>query len=281
MNTTFVVPGVPDATGHYVHELPIQLDDAVSLAPLWHAKRGTFLLHVPYIGAFRVTDGARIEVAAAASVDQASIDAYLHGCVRAALLQQRGEIALHGVCLLPPERAEAVVICGASATGKSTLAAELCRRGWKLMADDLTRVECVDPAPQVWPSDTCVKLWRDACEMLDIDATDLPRIRRNVERYSVSVPSHDQPVGLRLVLELRYQGQGLEPLPSAADRMLLLNRHVFRRRQIAALGMQVEHGKAVMRVAVPSIAGLLHGSRTQPVQSLANRVEEALLWIPR
>jgi hypothetical protein len=281
MNEAFAIPGVPDASMSYVDQLPDWLDDAVSLSPFWQARSGELLLQVPHVASFRVLNGDRVEVAPLSGVDESAIDVYLRGSVRAALLQQRGEIALHAACLLPPGGAGAVAICGASTTGKSTLGAELCRRGWKLLADDLTRVQYLGQAAMAWPGDTCLRLWQHSCDLLGIATDGLPPVRRGIERYCVPMPSHEEPAALSIVLELRYRGTGVERVLSAADRIVLVNRHAFRRKQIAALGMQVEHGRAVMGLAAGCTAGLLHGSRTESVQTLADQVEEALSWNQR
>ena len=278
MNKTFLIPGIPDAHGYYVDTLP-EPKDARALLPFWQAKKDELFLRVPSVGGFRAFRGTMIEVALAPGVDPSAPQVYLQGAMRAALIQQRGEIALHASCVSPPSGGFAVALCGVSGAGKSTLAAALGRRGWTLLADDLTRVQPVLKGANAWPADSAVQLWKDSCEQMSIGYSSQQRVRPGAERFFVPMSSATSVLPLRLVLDLRYGGSGVARVDSPIEKMVLFNQHVFRRRQIAALEMQSEHAKAIVHLATRTEAGILHGSRTETSGSLADRVEEARLWI--
>ena len=79
----------------------------------------------------------------------------------AALLYQRGELALHaGVVAID---GGAVAFCGPSSAGKSTSAAWFARRGYPVVSDDLCRV-AMGPGslPCVWASTPRLKLSAEA-----------------------------------------------------------------------------------------------------------------------
>jgi len=283
MSSGFDIPGVPEALGLFVDDLPSRLEGGVELAPYWTARRGAMLLRVPGSATFLVEGGEKISVAAPVHVSTEEMEPYLDGVVRAALLQQRGDVALHAACVLPPNGHKAVAICGGSTLGKSTLAAELCARGWKLLSDNLTRVQCDANGPRVWPSDRAVKLWQEACDLLCVETTGLQRVRGDVKRYRVPMPTHTEvcPLGLVLVLRVQEPEQMLAPLQTPAERAAMMGHHVFRRRQIAALGVQAQHGAAVLRTAIACRGGVVYGARKRSPAALADAVEEALQWTHR
>ena len=86
----------------------------------------------------------------------------LHTSARAALIQERGELALEATTLAAPG-GRAVALCGFSGLGKSTIAAALSRRGWLLLADGVTRVTWDGTTATAWPSHGVLKLWWNAC----------------------------------------------------------------------------------------------------------------------
>jgi len=73
----------------------------------------------------------------------------------------------------------------------------------------------------------------------------------------------------------------LAPSQTTAERAAMMGHHVFRRRQIAALGVQVQHGAAVLRTAIACRGGVVYGARKRSPAALADAVEEALQWTHR
>ncbi|AFL87431.1 serine kinase of the HPr protein, regulates carbohydrate metabolism [Terriglobus roseus DSM 18391] len=278
MNNEFEITGVPDAKGVWVESLPEHLEDAVGLAAFWQARRGTLLLRVPYVGAYRVTNGDTIEVCPIDGVDPAALDLYLYGAARAALLHQRGELPLHASSLVPPGGDRAIALCGPSGAGKSTLAVELSRRGWTLVADDTTRVQCKDGTPMAWPSHPSVKLWHDTCDNFNVPVEGLRRVREDMNKFYFEMPVHPETVVLGSVVELLTTEGGLERVTSLPERMSLLSKHAFRPFQIAALQVQAQHMQTVATVATACNLWQLHGARVATVSALADSVEETAAW---
>ncbi len=230
------VPGVPGAEIHEVDSLPDTLEGAVHVPPFSMAKPGALLRIMPGIGKFLVRDGLIIEVCPERGADPIEVSQFLYGVVRAALIYQRGGFALHGACLAPPGGRDAIAIAGRSGAGKSTLAGELARRGWSLLSDDLTAIYQQPEGLMAWPSGAGIKLWRDACENLEIDLSGLARLSGERDKYTLPVETQREPAMLRAIFVLdRSRSGGLVQIEGPA-RLAALTENSFRPKFLAALG---------------------------------------------
>lgn len=98
---------------------------------------------------------------------------YLRGPIMGFILRRRGVIALHASAL--SFFGQAVVLCGASQSGKSTTAAALALRGTPVLCDDITPLRVSGDAFYVEPGYSHLGLWPDAVQNL-LGAPDaLPR----------------------------------------------------------------------------------------------------------
>jgi hypothetical protein len=89
---------------------------------------------------------------------------YLSGPVMGFILRRRGVLPLHAsaVCIA----AQAVVLCGESAAGKSTTAAALARTGVPVLTEDISPIQEENGALFVEPGYPRVCLWPDTVEKL-------------------------------------------------------------------------------------------------------------------
>jgi len=144
-------------------EVPTELPGASATGVMWQAGPGRFLLSVPGVARYLVEEGLRITVTPCCA-ERPRIISLLRMTPLAALLYQRGFLPLHGAAATC--ESGAVVIAGASSSGKSALLAALLADGWRLLADDLAIVGQADGGPVVWPTFGQVALWPDAAEAL-------------------------------------------------------------------------------------------------------------------
>jgi HPr Serine kinase C-terminal domain len=265
------VPGIPGATMRRVPALPTTLPDSVAVGAQTQAKPGQLLLVQPGAGIFLARDGNSIEFALEDEADPGAVSLILHGTARGALIHQRGELPLHAATLAPPSGEHAVAICGVSGAGKSTLAMELIRRGWRLVADDTTRVTWNGSEAIAWPSRDSIKLWRDACDAAAIDTDGLGRVMNNMDKYYVRVPAVDGPIRLGAIVVLAPQWDDT-PI-SAGERMAMISRNTYRPTHIAALGMRERHVRIVAQVVSASAVHRLANDKSLPPARLADAFE--------
>jgi hypothetical protein len=271
MHRSYAVHGLPDLDLRCVETVAPMASVGLSVGPNLQAASQQLRLTIPNVATFLICNGRSVEFAPEPGADPGTVQLYLNGTVRAALVHQRGELPLHAASLVPPGGRAAIAICGDSGAGKSTLAMALSRRGWRLVADDTTRLSVDGTQVMCWPSGDSIKLWRDACLNLGIDPTLHQRVSRDYDKYYVSVPAHPGPIALGTVLELALT-HSTDPL-SMGERMSLVTRHTARPSFIRPLGMVGQHVRIAATVAASCAIHRLGGSRSVPVQALADAVE--------
>jgi len=269
------VPGVPGALVCEVAKLPEHLDGAASIGPWTEVAPGAVLFSVPKIARYLVRDGATIEVEPAPGADRGAIALFLAGSARGALIHQRGELPLTAATMIAPNW-RCVAICSPSAVGKSTLAAELSRRGWLLVADDITRVSWNGSMAVAWPSHNALKLWRDACDSMNLDCSKLARVREGLEKFFVPAAAATTPASLSLLVRLRISpGAGVVHVP-ASQNSDLLHESTFRPRMIDPLGRRADNTRIVSQISGVCRAIVLNGARECPIAEVADRLAEAV-----
>ncbi|WP_263416624.1 hypothetical protein [Terriglobus albidus] len=244
-----IVAGVPGAEIRRVPTLPETLDGAVQCGGWSIARPGALVHTVPGVARFRITNGDLIEVAWDEGADPIAVDQYLTGAARATLVHQRGGVPLHAACLTPPAAGYAVAVAGHSGAGKSTLAAELVRRGWSLLGDDVTPLYVERTQVMAWPSKAGLKLWRDACERLDIDTGTLNPLPGERDKYLFPIETAGGPLPLRAVFLLeRGIPQCVLPV-RGPERLALVTANTYKPNYLKALGCQEGHLRTVAQIS--------------------------------
>ena len=157
------------------------------------------------------TSGAYLTEPAAARlrvVRQGSQENWEHrlGAVMAPLLLAgRGDLSLHAATI--ETEAGALVVCGPSGRGKSTLAAALATAGAAIASEDGTVISDLDTAPRAWPGLTGVRLTGPAMRALGV-----PSVNGGPENKARRLLTHDgaesgsRPIPVGAVLVLRQRG---------------------------------------------------------------------------
>lgn len=269
------VAGIPGASVRCVAELPDHLPGSERAGLYAQAKPGQLLQVVPGVARYLARDGTTIEVVPEPEADASVVELFLNGAVRAALIYQRGELPLHAATLVAPGGEAAIAICGHSAIGKSTLAVELSRRGWLLLADDTTRITWDGARAITWPGRPAIKLWRDACDYIGQDTAGLQPVRAGMEKFFLPVASRDEATPLAAIVELSLSATPGMDVVSGAARMALLSENAFRPRQIRPLGRLEEHLRIVARIVGATRIFRLGGARSLAVAALADQIVDA------
>jgi hypothetical protein len=242
----------------------------------FQAAPGEFLLQVPGIARYLVRDGRQVTIDRAPAADDATVRVFLLNTVLGALLQQRGRLVLHGSAIAT-ERG-AILLVGPSASGKSTLAAEFWRRGYRVLADELCALD-VDPGgARLWPAPGHLKLWADALEMLGIPTEGLARVRPGLEKYDLPVNgSPTQPVPVVGAYSLAASNTSERALATLAgfDKFRTLTNNTFRLRFLKGMQLQGQHFQQIQAlVKHVRVARLDHPRSLTLLPELADLVQK-------
>jgi hypothetical protein len=152
-----------------IHLLPAlsEIQD-ISEAIYYQIRPGLFRLTVKDVGLYRVEEGKRLFIEPLKGVPIDRLRLFLLGSCMGALLYQRGLFPLHGSAVETPWGA--MIFVGAQGAGKSTLAAEFHRCGFRLLSDDVCAVQARDNTLEVLPALTQIRLCDDAYHRLGTPA---------------------------------------------------------------------------------------------------------------
>lgn len=222
-------------------EISGRLPSIADQGPMWQAGEGCFLLEVPEVARYLVTDGKQVRIDPEPGVVPGDIRLYLLGAVLGVVLHQRGLLALHAGAV--EVNGQAVAFAGNSGAGKSTLVAHLRQRGHRLIGDDLLAIR-LDREGQPWaqPSFARIKLWADALCHIRHEPERLVRDHSRLEKFHLAVEEdhRDLPLPLARVYLLEENrlddGVVIEPL-RGLDAVNALAQITYRPQHVKALGL--------------------------------------------
>jgi hypothetical protein len=175
-----------NATPHPVQvrlgAVPNQLPGSVELDPHCFATATQYLLNIQGIARYLVTAGREIVVDPDDTAPPLDVRGYLLGSIFVVLCQQRGLLPLHASAIAG--KSGVVAFLANSGHGKSTLAAHLAQRGFRVLADDVCLIDATQSsAAMVIPTAPWLKLWRNSLENLGREAEGLVRVFSDDEKY--------------------------------------------------------------------------------------------------
>lgn len=180
-------------------QVPSHLPQAVEIDPDCFATSTHYWLRIRGIGCYLVTNGEEILVNPEPGALPLDVRAYLLGTLFVALCQQRQLLPLHGSAVSSSKGVLAFL--ARSGQGKSSLAAYLAERGFRVLADDVCLVDTLSSGPaMVVPTAPWLKLWRNSLENLGRQVRGLERVFSEDDKYRLPiVPSSQAEPITRLV----------------------------------------------------------------------------------
>ena len=241
---------------------PDLLDGATARGPSWQIAGDRFLLDVPNVARFLLTKGSAIDFEPVSDVGLADVPIFILGTIFGTLLHQRGRIALHASAVRVNGRA--VLFCGSSGAGKSTMAAALAQRGYHVVSDDISSLS-FEPSrpPTVYPDGRQLKLWAQAVNRLDLGEQRGEPVRMALEKYYVDPgATSTDPLPLGAVYVLREARTPLAPeivRPNIVDVALLLRRNAYRPQLVQRFDQAGHYFQAA--AAIANSGGVFHLTR--------------------
>jgi hypothetical protein len=220
--------------------VPHQLDRPLHKTEEFETQPGLFLLRIPGIARFLIRQGREIVFDLDSECQPSTLALYLLGTCFAILLQQRGNLVLHASAIAVDGRA--MLFCGRSGAGKSTMAALLCRRGYALLNDDVCSLTpSAGDTYNIRPDGRMLKLWTESLDQLAWTKQPGMAVRTHVEKYFCAPPlSEGDARPLAAIYVLRTSPPQEPPSIhrlSALQGMLELKRNAYRPALVTAMDM--------------------------------------------
>lgn len=254
-------PGAPADIVVRAGPVPDVLEQASARGPTWAIAGDKFLFRVPGVARFLLGGGREIVFEIAAGAEAADVAVFLVGTVLGILLHQRGQVVLHASAVRV--NGKAVLFCGASGTGKSTLAAALAQGGFPLVTDDFCAMTVSGGTVLVQPDGRSLKLWAQAIHKLDLAERRGARVRNRLEKFFVEpAAAFSEPLPLGAVYALREARPPHKPgieRPNVVDAALILRRNAYRPQLVSRMGQKADYFRAA--TAIANVAGIFHLTR--------------------
>jgi hypothetical protein len=231
-------------------ETPVSLLGALERGANWERAAGALLVSMPGLARFLVREAGEIVVEPLAGATPEDLGIFAAGPMLGLLLHVRGRIVLQASAVAVA--GGAVLFCGPTSAGKSTLAAALGQRGYPIICDDLCAIDLAAPGePRAVADTTTLKLWAQAAKQLDLEPG--PPVRAALRKHHVLPPAGAVAAAsvraIYVITEARPSDTPGIARPNIVDVALLIRSSAFRPNVMRALGQRGAYLAAAAQLA--------------------------------
>lgn len=227
-----------------IGKVPSQIDEPIYRGPTSQAGKNQYLLAVRNVATyFLEKEGNQysLTVSPLKGVPMSEIRIFILSSMLGAVCHMQGFLPLHasGVVI----GGKAVLFCGKSGLGKSTLCAALYQKGNPFVTDNLAAIFLgKDGTPMVHPSYSHFRLWKDSIEALNEFDGNVVKMRDDIEKYNLILENQlqESAVPLHKIYHLNYQFENtikIEPIKGRQKADIVVN-ETFRIKLLRGLGTQ-------------------------------------------
>ena len=203
------------------HDLTIQIasiPDTIFPVPPKSSPKAEFTpdeyhLFMPGVAKYRVRSGKHIDIEPIDREDMASVRLFLLSMAIPAALKQQGRILVHASAVVVNGKLDFFI--GQSKAGKSSLAAALQQRGYRVFSDDVCVLHLPDPHGEVlaYASYPMMKLWEETVDQLGDERYQKehrirPQLRKFGQFFHRDFDTGAYPVGQVFVLDPHDRDEG-------------------------------------------------------------------------
>ncbi len=218
-------------------DVPHALSDPKVCGYKFQAKPSQILLQTIHIADFHVTGGEKIIIQPKNGDHRETVQTLLWGWAMAALLHQRDVFPLHGSVIKSGE--EAIVFCGPSGFGKSTITMALVKRGFQILDDNMALLFFNDNDVYVHPGIPEIKIhtkdvpiaWENQLSVQGL-FPESDKLLLDMSRHYFAIPL---PVTTVFILSKFHKQRDINAL-KGSEKIKALENNVFCGRFIKGLG---------------------------------------------
>ena len=261
--------------------MPQAIENPVRKTPLTEVRPGYFLIKAPNVADYYITGGDSIVVNIKSFEDLAGVKTFLLGSALAGVLYQRALFPFHGSAV--SINGKTIIICGNSGDGKSTLAAELNRRGHAFISDDISVITISESGkPIVHPGYANIRLWEKSLGFLNVSSENLESVRKNINKYNLGVDNNtiSNAIGVDSIyfLDKKFRGATFEVKEvTGIDRIYKLRLATYRKNLLKGHGKFEEHFKVCNHIIDHcKLYSLSRNPEINTVEAIADHLENEL-----
>jgi hypothetical protein len=183
--------------------VPKEIDEVVVKTEYVKLAKREFYLHIEGTAHYYASNGNTIIVEPEPDCDMHEMIVFILGTCLGVLLNQRGTIAIHGGSVVV--NGQGIIITGDTGAGKSTLISFLTKKGFDLLADDVSALGCdLKDNYIIYPAYPQQKLCRDVMENMNYDIKRFSKTDPYRDKYLVPLKKGFQklPVQLSAIYEI-------------------------------------------------------------------------------
>jgi hypothetical protein len=152
----------------------------------YELNTGSFLLKVPGIANFLVSNGNEIVIEKHNRADDHDIALFTINTPIGALLYQRGCLPLHASAIAV--NGGCAIFTGVSGAGKSTIFTSFHNHGYHVLSDEVCAITLsTNGEPYVQPGVAYTYLWRDVLDLMGKDVNKLKHRNNNPEKFKLLI----------------------------------------------------------------------------------------------
>jgi energy-coupling factor transporter ATP-binding protein EcfA2 len=232
--------------------VPETLPHPSASGPTWEIAGDQFLLRVPEVARFLLQAGREVLFEPYDRGRPSDIALFATGTVFGILLHQREQAVLHASAV--NVGGKAVLFCGRSGAGKSTMAAALGAAGYALLNDDISVIGRDGEGTPVTHSDgRQLKLWQEAADALGLTDRLGDSVRDGLSKHYVTPQSsigETLPIGaVYLLREARPSLPGGIARLNVADAAQAVMANAYRPFLVAAMNQKPLYLKSAMEIS--------------------------------
>lgn len=196
----------------------------------YRLSKSEFTFDIKNVAKFCVKNGDCITVEIYKNADIETVKAYLMGTGMGVLLIQREITAIHGSSI--DIDGYTVIFTGECGAGKSTLSSALRKKGYGILADDISVVTFRDEyIPEVQPAFAQQRLCRDTAEILGYDLSALSLASVGEDKFVVDTSDsfRTNAIPLKAIIEIRAEKTESVKLIkiTGIDRIRYITRNIY------------------------------------------------------
>ena len=262
-------------------DVPATIPDSQDLGEWCSVSTREYLLNVPHVARYYVGQGYDVRVEIQPGTPISDVSTYLLGSVFGALCHQNGLLPLHASAV--ESNGLVTAFLGDSGAGKSTTAAALQHRGYRIVSDDICLLEPAGETMRVIPVAGWLKLWRNSLDYLGETPEERNRTYSTDDKYRVYLSQ--QSFASRKMSNLVFLNRASDPAQKATLEPLSASETIAAMMDMTYLNYvsQLTHAEPELFLRCARVLSTAHGYRlTVPwnlnaMESVIDLIESRLL----